>query len=51
VDLQREMEESGLDAAKFVTNPPWIGSVRFAARQLRDEGFMCNLLNLKHKSL
>ncbi|MDR2788308.1 MAG: hypothetical protein LBD06_08115 [Candidatus Accumulibacter sp.] len=23
-----------------VTNPPWIGSVRFTARQLRDEGFM-----------
>jgi hypothetical protein len=40
VDLQREMEESGRDAMKFVTNPPWIGSVRFTARQFRDEGFM-----------
>jgi hypothetical protein len=40
VDLQREIEESGLDAMKFVTNPPWIGSVRFTARQLRGEGFM-----------
>jgi hypothetical protein len=39
VDLQREIEESGLDTMKFVTNPPWIGSVRFTAQQLRDEGF------------
>lgn len=40
VDLQREIEESGRDAMKFVTHPPWIGSVRFTAQQLRKQGFM-----------
>lgn len=39
VDLQREIEESGRDAVQFVTTPRWIGSVRFTAQQLRDEGF------------
>lgn len=40
VDLQREIEESGRDAMQFVTTPRWIGSVRFTAKQLRNEGFM-----------
>lgn len=40
VDLQREIEESGSDVVQFVTTPSWIGSVRFTARQLRDEHFM-----------
>jgi hypothetical protein len=40
VDLQREIEEAGLDAVQFVTTPRWIGSVRFAAQQLREAGFM-----------
>jgi len=39
VDLQREIEESGRVATEFVTTPIWIGSVRFSAQQLRDEGF------------
>lgn len=40
VDLQRAIEESGKVAAEFVTTPQWIGSVRFAAAQLRGIGFM-----------
>ena len=40
VDLQREIEESGRDPLQFVTQPPWIGSVRFTAQQLRNEGLM-----------
>lgn len=40
VDLQREIEESGRDVVQFVMNPPWVGSVRFTAQQLRNEGFM-----------
>lgn len=39
VDLQRQIEEAGLDAKVFVTTPRWIGSIRFTAQQLRDEGF------------
>lgn len=38
VDLQRLIEEAGLDARKFVISPPWIGAVRFAAGALRSEG-------------
>jgi len=40
VDLQRAIEESGRDAVQFVTTPRWIGSVRFTAQQLRNEGFL-----------
>lgn len=40
VDLQREIEESGRDALQFVMKPPWIGSVRFTAQQLRNEGLI-----------
>lgn len=39
VDLQRQIEEAGHDARVFVTSPRWMGSVRFTAGQLRDEGF------------
>ncbi|MGH8507243.1 MAG: hypothetical protein ACREVH_00780 [Gammaproteobacteria bacterium] len=40
VDLQRQIEESGLDARVFVTTPRWTGSIRFEARQLRAENLM-----------
>lgn len=40
VDLQRQIEEAGLDAKAFVTTPRWTGSLRFEAGPLRDEGFM-----------
>lgn len=40
VDLQREIEEAGLNAFQFVTSPIWIGSVRFTAQQLREQDFM-----------
>lgn len=40
IDLQREIEESGRDARQFVMSPPWIGSVRFSAGQLRGEELM-----------
>jgi hypothetical protein len=35
VDLQREIEEAGLDARVYVSSPRWIGSLRFVARDLR----------------
>lgn len=38
IDLQRLIEEAGLDAKKFVLSPPWIGAVRFTAGALRSEG-------------
>jgi len=37
IDLQRLIEEDGLDARHFVTTPQWTGSVRFEAGQLRAE--------------
>jgi hypothetical protein len=40
VDLQQEIEALGKNAVQFVTTPRWIGSVRFAAKQLRNEGFI-----------
>jgi len=39
VDLQQQLEEAGLDARVFVTTPRWIGSIRFVAAALRNEGF------------
>lgn len=39
VDLESEIEQAGLDAKEFVMNPPWIGSIRFDAGQLRAEEF------------
>lgn len=39
VDLQRLIEEAGLDAKAYVTSPRWIGSIRFVAEGLRAEGF------------
>lgn len=39
VDLQRLIEEAGLDPRTFVINPPFIGAVRFSANVLRNEGF------------
>jgi len=40
VDLQRLIEEAGLDPRQFVVSPPWIGAVRFTAGALRAEGLM-----------
>ena len=39
VDLQNEIESAGWVAAEFVTTPVWIGSVRFTAQKIREEGF------------
>lgn len=39
VDLEKLIEEAGIDANQFVTTPTWTGSVRFKAGVLRDEGF------------
>ena len=38
VDLQREIEQAGLNARHFVITPPWIGAVHFTAQRLRNEG-------------
>lgn len=38
VDLQRAIEDAGLDARTYVTTPRWIGSVRFVACDLRGIG-------------
>lgn len=40
VDLQHEIEDAGLDAKVYVTTPPWIGSIRFEAGQLREQELM-----------
>lgn len=40
VDLQRLIEEAGLDAKMYILSPPWIGAVRFTAEGLRAEGLM-----------
>lgn len=40
VDLQRLIEQNGLDPATFVLSPPWIGALRFYAGALRAEGFI-----------
>ncbi|NOU20634.1 MAG: hypothetical protein HOO93_02400 [Methyloglobulus sp.] len=39
VDLQQQIEEAGLEAKAFVTTPRWMGSIRFEAGHLRNEGF------------
>jgi hypothetical protein len=39
IDLQTQIEEAGLDAREYVTNPKWVGSIRFQAGELRGEGF------------
>jgi hypothetical protein len=40
VDLQRQIEDAGLVALDYVSEPPWLGSIRFTAGTLRDEGFL-----------
>ena len=40
VDLQRQIEEAGLNAIEYVSNPPWIGAVKFIVGPLRTNGFM-----------
>ncbi|MCU6497950.1 hypothetical protein LPN04_09110 [Rugamonas sp. A1-17] len=39
VDLQRQIEEAGLDAREYITTPKWFGAIRFRADSLRDLGF------------
>ena len=39
IDLQREIEEAGLNPRVFVTTLRWIGSVRFVAGELRGLSF------------
>jgi hypothetical protein len=39
IDHQQQIEEAGLDPKKFVTTPRWVGSIRFVAASLREEGF------------
>lgn len=39
IDLQRQIEEAGIDAREFVTTPCWTGSVIFKAGDLRNEEF------------
>lgn len=39
VDLERLIEEAGLDARVFVVRPPFVGAVRFTAGMLRGGGF------------
>ena len=38
VDLQKLIEEAGLDPKTYILSPPWIGAVRFTAGGLRAEG-------------
>jgi len=40
VDLQKLIEGAGIDAASYVSSPPWIGALRFTAGVLRNEGLM-----------
>lgn len=40
IDLQREIEEAGRDARRYVTESGWVGALRFLAGQLREEGFL-----------
>ena len=37
VDLQKQIEEAGLDARTYVTTPRWTGSLRFEAREFAGE--------------
>lgn len=40
VDLQRQIEEAGLDARAYVTTPRWVGSIRFVAHEIRSLGLL-----------
>jgi hypothetical protein len=40
VDLERQIEEAGIDPRHFVTTPIWTGSVRLVAGEVRAEGLM-----------
>lgn len=40
IDLEAQIQAAGTDVKSFVSNPPWIGSVRFTAKQLRDQDFL-----------
>lgn len=38
IDLQQQIEEANLVATDYVSEPPWLGSIRFTAGALRNEG-------------
>jgi hypothetical protein len=40
VDIQSFIEAAGSDLKTYVSNPPWIGSIRLIAQQFRSEGFL-----------
>jgi hypothetical protein len=40
VDLEALIVRAGLDPRTYVTNPRWIGSIRFTAGALRAQGFI-----------
>ena len=40
VDLERLIVQAGLEPREYVTNPRWMGSVRFTASALRKEELM-----------
>lgn len=40
VDLERLIEEAGVDPVEYVCSRPWVGAVRFTAGALRAEGLM-----------
>lgn len=48
VDLQKQIEEAGLIAKDFVTNPRFTGSIRLETCQLRNEGFKVGYDPLDH---
>lgn len=39
VDLEKLILDAGLHPQTFVTTPKWVGSIRFVAGNLREEGF------------
>jgi hypothetical protein len=48
VDLQKQIEDAGLNAQEFVTTPDCVGSVRFNVGQLRNEEFKVGYDPLKN---
>jgi hypothetical protein len=40
VDIEKLIVEADIRPKEYVTTPRWMGSVRFSAKTLRDEGFM-----------
>ena len=38
VDLQKQIEDAGLDSRDYVTSPHWVGSIRLLAQECRSAG-------------